>query len=430
MVAAGWYYDPSTDNPDGVTCPYCSLSLDAWDAGDDPLEEHGKRASDCLFFTLKEFYHPEPKAKATRGKRASTRSSTASTKVTKTKRTTKKKATKEDLSKPLPPTPDATMDDATAMTGAEMTAMSGIEIDTLPDAEIEVPPKAPRTRRGAKRASAMPADDSTMSAVEAPIKVPRTRKAPQRVSAVSNASTASRPRGRPKRVSTTSEASVSNTTTAKTTRGKKRTSEQLDVDNTLEQSPKRSKFLDIDSDMPESMLEGTQFMSPQPDTPETKAPHTMDNEIMVAENTTPPGSPGAQTPQASTPNPRTPEAQTPAGVFSEDRNSFWEPVDIDGFFERKADESANLLSQILVDAGLDKENFGATKDYAPEALIEAVKTRLTTPEKKMTIEEWVMYNAKRGEEKLRMECERQIAAFEAESKRALAALDDVPVIGL
>jgi hypothetical protein len=46
----------------------------------------------------------------------------------------------------------------------------------------------------------------------------------------------------------------------------------------------------------------------------------------------------------------------------------------------------------------------------------------------MTIEQWVLYNAKRGEEKLRMACERQIMAFEAEGQRAMAVLEAIPSI--
>ena len=90
MVNAGWFFDPNEETPDGVTCPYCGLSLDTWEAGDDPEAEHLKRSPNCHFFALKEFYHPAPKAKATRGKRASTRSSTASvSKAAKPPRATK-----------------------------------------------------------------------------------------------------------------------------------------------------------------------------------------------------------------------------------------------------------------------------------------------------------------------------------------------------
>jgi hypothetical protein len=42
IAAAGWYYDPSEETPNGVTCP---LFLSAWDAGDDPMEEHQRAVS-------------------------------------------------------------------------------------------------------------------------------------------------------------------------------------------------------------------------------------------------------------------------------------------------------------------------------------------------------------------------------------------------
>ncbi|KAF2099497.1 hypothetical protein NA57DRAFT_55462 [Rhizodiscina lignyota] len=43
---------------------------------------------------------------------------------------------------------------------------------------------------------------------------------------------------------------------------------------------------------------------------------------------------------------------------------------------------------------------------ALEEVVKKVKEALTSPEKKMSVEEWVKYNAQRGEEKLRGECER------------------------
>jgi hypothetical protein len=87
MVTAGWFYDPAPDTPDAVTCAYCTLSLDSWDAGDDPAQEHLKRAPDCLFFSLKDIYHPPapPAAaqpKKTR-KRASSRAKSTTTATTK-----------------------------------------------------------------------------------------------------------------------------------------------------------------------------------------------------------------------------------------------------------------------------------------------------------------------------------------------------------
>ncbi|XMA16596.1 hypothetical protein WAI453_009387 [Rhynchosporium graminicola] len=57
---------------------------------------------------------------------------------------------------------------------------------------------------------------------------------------------------------------------------------------------------------------------------------------------------------------------------------------------------------------------------------EKVKTgELTSPEKRMTVEEWIQYNAAMAEEKLRSECERMVSVFESEGSRAMQALEGV-----
>ncbi len=37
MVDAGWYYCPTLESDDFVSCPYCSLCLDGWEPKDKPL---------------------------------------------------------------------------------------------------------------------------------------------------------------------------------------------------------------------------------------------------------------------------------------------------------------------------------------------------------------------------------------------------------
>ena len=54
-----------------------------------------------------------------------------------------------------------------------------------------------------------------------------------------------------------------------------------------------------------------------------------------------------------------------------------------------------------------------------------VKGLLTSPEKKMTVEQWIQSNAQRGEEKLRKECERLVGKFEDQGVRALRALEGI-----
>ncbi len=59
-------------------------------------------------------------------------------------------------------------------------------------------------------------------------------------------------------------------------------------------------------------------------------------------------------------------------------------------------------------------------------MAEKVKNgELTSPEKRMTVEEWIQHNAAMAEEKLRGECERMVGVFEREGGRAMQALEGV-----
>ena len=69
---------------------------------------------------------------------------------------------------------------------------------------------------------------------------------------------------------------------------------------------------------------------------------------------------------------------------------------------------------------------GLGKENDPFAFgLEAAKGSLTSPEKKMTVEQWIQFNAQRGEEKLRTECERLVGKFEGEGMRALKTLEGI-----
>jgi hypothetical protein len=95
---------------------------------------------------------------------------------------------------------------------------------------------------------------------------------------------------------------------------------------------------------------------------------------------------------------------------------------VDMFFANQPDVGA-FLNDVMIDAGLDQlTTTGQTAENIQAALLAA----LTDEEKSMTIERWVLYNAQRGEEKLRRACEQQIAAYQREGQRALAALEAIP----
>jgi hypothetical protein len=55
----------------------------------------------------------------------------------------------------------------------------------------------------------------------------------------------------------------------------------------------------------------------------------------------------------------------------------------------------------------------------------SAQNELTSPEKVLTVEQWIQFNAQRGENKLRSECERQVGTFEDEGLRALRTLEGI-----
>ncbi|CAO2655896.1 Nn.00g046990.m01.CDS01 [Neocucurbitaria sp. VM-36] len=285
MVDAGWYYDPADGAADGVTCAYCSLSLDAWDAGDNPMEEHRRRSPDCLFFTLAQLYKPPPKPEPVK--------------------------------------------------------------------------KAKRASTKAKRAS----------------------------NRSSTASTASR----------------------KPTRGKKRTSEAIEEPEFSEISqpaPKRIRSSSISS-LPDDLPVGTPKKTPTTE-------KIKDTGVTSFEMSSLPASLLVGTPK------KTPTMLRETEAIND--SQAWQPTDIEAFFADQTD-LRGFMNDIVIDGGLDDI---AAAGANVEDLYAAVMAGLTDHEKAMTIEQWVLYNAKRGEEKLRVACEKQILAFEAEGRRAMALLESVP----
>ncbi|KAI4656935.1 uncharacterized protein J4E78_006826 [Alternaria triticimaculans] len=351
MVAAGWFYDPTDETPDGVTCAYCARALDAWDIGDDPMQEHRKRSPDCLFFTLSDIYNPPipaPKKgkRASKAKGRSARSSTAST--------ASKKATR---------------------------GKKHIDDTTMEDSELsEMPQPAPK--RGKKRTS------DTMD-----------------ITQVSEVIQPAPKRGK-KRMSDTMDITDVSEAVPAPKRGKKRMSDAMEITEMSEvaqPAPKRVRSSSIES-FPSDLPGGTPKKTPT---------HTQDHVASDFDMSSLPGDLMVGTPK-----------RTPPPMSEADDNNGWEPANVDMLFASQG-EAQGLMQDILIDAGLDNiEAAGST----PEQIFDAVMANLTDHEKSMTIEQWVLYNAKRGEEKLRMACERQIMAFEAEGQRAMTVLEAIPTI--
>jgi hypothetical protein len=381
LAAAGWYYDPTEGTPDGVSCAYCHLALDAWDEGDDPFEEHRRRAPDCLFFTLNDLYHPkvpEPKKAKRANKRTSTRSSVASTSSTTKKATRTKKCASEAVD-------DTHLSESSQYTkkttrGRKQTNedMDNTQLSTV------VPETSKKTGRGKKRTTE-DMDNTQLSTF--------------------NSSTTKKTVRSKKRTSEAmADIQVSDYTSTKATKSKKRTSEAMEGTQQLEPSyetSKRMRYSSISS-LPDDLPVGTP----------KKMPTELDTEPFTMSSLPP-------SLLVGTPK-RTPlhlkETDDPSGGIA------WQPTDMDTFFVKEHDTKPAFVNDIVIDGGLDDLTMAGT---ISEDIKAAVLAGLTETEKEMSIEQWVLYNAKRGEEKLRNACEQQILAFEAEGRRALTAMDAI-----
>jgi ribosome-associated protein YbcJ (S4-like RNA binding protein) len=141
-----------------------------------------------------------------------------------------------------------------------------------------------------------------------------------------------------------------------------------------------------------------------------------------AENHPPSSKPSAATKKTTTPHStrRVPLASTPNMspskrnvIASLQSSNPWSSVDLDAIF-MKSPGGENSVGNMM-------DIFGG-------AIEKAKVGDLTSPEKRMTVEEWIHHNAEMAEEKLRNECERMVGTFEREGTRAMRALEGVECV--
>ncbi|KAI5463826.1 hypothetical protein BGZ63DRAFT_200746 [Mariannaea sp. PMI_226] len=82
--------------------------------------------------------------------------------------------------------------------------------------------------------------------------------------------------------------------------------------------------------------------------------------------------------------------------------------------------------ELDVDAILGSPRTNGDKENAKERFLKQGKT-LTSPEKSMTVEEWIQYNAGEAEKKLKDECEAMVSRFESEGSKAMRVLEGLVV---
>lgn len=89
-------------------------------------------------------------------------------------------------------------------------------------------------------------------------------------------------------------------------------------------------------------------------------------------------------------------------------------------------QSTTPWSPTNLDAIFGTPKAGADKENGVERLLKQGK-ELSSPEKQMTVEEWIQFNAGEAEKKLKHECERMVSLFESEGTRAMNVLEGLAV---
>ncbi|KAK8868245.1 inhibitor of apoptosis domain-containing protein [Apiospora arundinis] len=109
----------------------------------------------------------------------------------------------------------------------------------------------------------------------------------------------------------------------------------------------------------------------------------------------------AMDPVDATPAPSSPSKRNANVLHGLESTQPWTEIDLDMVFQ-----------------DLNKENAGPASQLQKGA-------QLTTPEKKMTVEEWINHNAGLAEERLKNECETMVSKFEQEGGRAMRVLEEL-----
>ena len=148
----------------------------------------------------------------------------------------------------------------------------------------------------------------------------------------------------------------------------------------------------------------SQSVSPQSSDAENRPPSSRPSFIETGPNEATVQIPLKTTTPTASPSKRI----IPGGLQS---SAPWTPVDLEHIF---LPSPSSRRAQGMEDNG--------------DLTVESIMRRLTSPEKKMSVEQWIMFNAQKAEERLKGECERLIGTFEGEGVRALRALEGIDCV--
>ena len=111
-------------------------------------------------------------------------------------------------------------------------------------------------------------------------------------------------------------------------------------------------------------------------------------------------------------------------VVSRLRTDFaWSPADLENIFLTSPTKAGdNEKAAYGVDPDVNLNDLGKE---ALASVVGSVRENMSSEEKGMTVEQWVRWNAQRGEEELKAKCETMVTTFERQGARAQRALDGI-----
>jgi hypothetical protein len=446
MVEAGWHFAPVAEGEDYVSCAYCKLSLDGWEPKDDPFEEHHKRSPDCVFFHFAGSTAPakRPKAKkgrvsrASRSSKASTRlstqsnsqdvsimseapsiaiqdipdldvsldasemstmsvMSTASTATTKGKRkgaggrpkTTKSKkakttrATKVKKEEPQPeieleiePEPILEIAETSAIIEAEPVPAQAEEVYQLPEVEGQ-------QKRGTPDPEPTPPAKVIYPSIPMKNTPPRISSSPRHLSPIAAQDHSPTP---------------------------------------IKPRSSRSSLVCVPKPTPKSATAKSQ---PQSKSRLTRScsPTQTQSQTQQAENLSPSPSPATSDIENAPPSTRSPRSRPPIPTSS------LSPLPPNFNHNLNSTSSPSTVMPDWTPTDVELVFAPTTPAHAEnEILLALTGSQLSSPEKNMTVQEWIEFIAARAEEGLRTEAERVVGVFEREGQRAMGVLEAIPCV--
>ncbi|KAI9851627.1 MAG: hypothetical protein M1838_003221 [Thelocarpon superellum] len=439
MVESGWYYCPIPESDDFVSCPYCSLSLDGWEPKDKPLEEHQRRSPTCAFFN-------QPKAPTTRKKGArASRTARASNNT--------RLSTQSNISI-LPDAPSLVMTEAGANADEDDSGLTAITVATNTTTTSKGGKKGGRPKKAAAKPKGRKKVLEDVEMVQEPDSMAMAEAGHE---SEANASTVDTSNGKKRKSEAVEDevdeasgrSGLAQPSKRRATTTQSRKAEEPAPVRKVSAATKKKKTqakAKAKAKTPSPVKEATPIPSPAKEATPIPSPARAAIPVLsplraATPSPSPSPSPSAQTSDAENQPPSRPLVISPlhrADAFGTPLASSTpaasranRPVMAEIQLNRAEWMAADLEAVFLASPngqGVGEAEKGKGGSSALDDAIHSVKGTLTSPEKKMTVEEWITHNADLGEERLRGECERLVGVFEREGNRALQVLDALEVL--